>query len=180
MSVALLVLGINSFIFHATMKHTTQYCDEIGMLILGGSLLQGVYTINQSPTVVKVMNMTIYAAVGVLSALYVRTGNILHHVYSFNTMIGLVGVRTIYLIFSRNRSAHERNSLLKHYGKAVGILVVAYLLWQVDLEKCFELRKIREALGLPLAWILELHGWWHVLTALGASEYIRLIRAMNP
>lgn len=179
MSVSLVVLGINSFIFHATLRHTTQYCDEISMFLLGSALIQGVFTINQSPRVRNIMTAAILGIMTVLSAIYIQTGNILHHVWSFNAMMGLVGLRTMFLIFTGGRPREEKARLLGLFGKAVAVLVVAYTLWQIDLEKCIELRWIREALGLPWAWLLELHGWWHVLTALGASRYIRLIRELS-
>lgn len=178
MSIAMVILGINSFIFHATLKHTTQYCDELSMFILGGALLQSIFTINQTSTVITLMNAVIWMAVGVLSGIYIHTGDILHHVHSFNTMMLLIGLRTIYLIYFCGRSAQEKSRLMRMFGKAVGILIVGYTLWQVDLEKCFELRKVRRMVGLPWAWVFELHGWWHVLTALGASEYIKLIREL--
>jgi dihydroceramidase len=56
--------------------------------------------------------------------------------------------------------------------------VVAYTAWNLDLEKCLELRRFRASLGLPWAWLFELHGWWHILTAAGASQYVRLIREL--
>ena len=177
---ALLVLGINSFIFHATLRHTTQFCDEIGMFLLGGALLQGVYTINQPAGRTRLVNIVVLVAVTVLSAIYIHTANILHHVYSFNSMMGLIGARTMYLIYSGHRTQAERWQLLVRFAKAAGILALGYTLWQVDLEKCMLLRDIRKVLGLPLAWTLELHGWWHILTAAGASQFIRLIRALTP
>ncbi len=179
MSIALVILGTNSFVFHATLRHATQYCDEISMFVLGGSLLQSVYTINQSPAVSRGTTAGIFAVVGLLSAIYIRTGDILHHVYSFNTMILLVGARTIYLIYGAARPELESARLVKLFGRAVAILVVAYILWQLDLEKCLELRRLRQAVGLLWAWLFEFHGWWHVLTALGASTYIRLIRELD-
>lgn len=179
MSIAMLILGINSFMFHATLRHTTQYCDEVSMFILGGAMIRSVYTINQTPATTKLINAGTWAVVGILSAFYIRTGDILHHVYSFNTMMLLIGARTIYLIYFCGRSSQEISRLMKMFGKAVGILVLGYTLWQVDLEKCFGLRDIRNMVGLPWAWMFELHGWWHVLTALGASEYIKLIRELG-
>ncbi|KXX80445.1 Alkaline ceramidase 3 [Madurella mycetomatis] len=56
--------------------------------------------------------------------------------------------------------------------------VVAFLIWNVDLERCLELRAIRQKLGLPWTWALGLHGWWHILTALGAAEFTTLVRGL--
>jgi dihydroceramidase len=86
----------------------------------------------------------------------------------------------MYLVFMGGRSGDEKKKLLKAFGKSIGFLAVGYTLWQIDLEKCIELRQLKQALGLPWAWVFELHGWWHVLTALGASQYVRLIRELEP
>lgn len=54
----------------------------------------------------------------------------------------------------------------------------AFLVWNVDLERCAELRDLKARAGVPWAWLLELHGWWHVLTAVGAFEYVALVREL--
>jgi dihydroceramidase len=90
-------------------------------------------------------------------------------------MMLIVGARTVFLVLAGNRSAAERRRLMGPFGKAVGCLVAAYTVWDIDLEKCLELRRLKDRLGLPSSWLVGLHGWWHVLTALGASMCIRLI-----
>ncbi len=180
MSMALVVLGINSFVFHASLHQTTQFCDELSMFLLGGALLYSVYTINMSPGATSIITAALYLVIGLLSVIYIQSADILHHVYSFNTMLGLIGARTMYLVYGTGRPVEERAKLMRMFWKAVAILVVGYTLWHIDLEQCVELRKLRQVVGLPWAWLLELHGWWHVLTALGASHYIRLIRELGP
>ena len=68
---------------------------------------------------------------------------------------------------------------MKRFLRAVVWLILAFVIWNIDLEYCFNLRDIRHKIGLPWAWLLELHGWWHVLTAIGASEYIKLTRELT-
>jgi len=179
MSWALVVLGINSFIFHATLNQFTQFCDELAMLVLGSALLHGIFTINRSPAVTKAITSAILAVATTAAAVYLKTANILHHVVVFNSMMLLVGAQTMVLIFDGSRSGTEKKRLMGLFGKAVACLVLAYTLWQIDLEKCLPLRALRDKIGLPWSWLLELHGWWHVLTALGASRYIRLIRELS-
>ena len=38
-------------------------------------------------------------------------------------------------------------------------MVSGYLLWLADIFLCAQLREVRRSIGLPWAWILELHGW---------------------
>ena len=48
-------------------------------------------------------------------------------------------------------------------GILMKVVVVAigtgFGLWVVDNRLCAPLRVAREAIGLPWAWVLELHGW---------------------
>lgn len=142
------------------------------MLVLAGALLQGVWP----HSAIAAVGTT--AAVVVASAVYLLTGDILHHVFAFNCMIAIVGLRTLFLVFCRCPVA-ERSSHLWRFASAVAVLSLAYFLWQIDLEMCSQLRAARQVFGLPFAWLLEMHGWWHILTALGASLYIRLIRNLH-
>jgi dihydroceramidase len=95
MSIAMIILGINSFIFHATMRHTTQYADELSMFILAGSLLQGVFAINQSPAITMTVAFAILTTLSIMSAVYIRTGDILYHVKCFNSMTLIVRLQEL-------------------------------------------------------------------------------------
>ncbi|ORY67555.1 alkaline ceramidase family protein [Pseudomassariella vexata] len=178
MATALFILGVFSGVFHATMHQATQFCDELAMIILGTAYLQKLYASGQSPTMSWVISALIVANSCFWGGVYVYTGNILHHVYIFNTMLAVIGVRTFYMFYGMGRSKEEKARLLRRYGKSLVILISGYVLWNIDLERCFELRKIRGAIGMPWSWLLEFHGWWHVLTAVGANEYILLVREL--
>ncbi len=129
------------------------------------------------------------------SAAYVRSGDLLMHECIFGASLALIWPRTLYLVYrdggggggggegsaaeaemEKLRRLRRRRRRLRRFWRAVALLVAGYAAWNADLEMCARLRALRGRLGLPWAWLLELHGWWHVLTALGASEYIRLVR----
>jgi dihydroceramidase len=178
-SVALLILGITSFVYHATLRQITQFADDLSMLILAASFCQSVFTVGQSPNVSRIISTLILVGVTTLSVVYVRSGDILIHVYGFSSMILLLFPRILYIAYYSNLSQERRSKLLRKAAKAVVVLTVGYTLWQVDLELGFDLRKIRSAIGLPWAWVLELHGWWHVLTAISANMFILLLRELH-
>lgn len=52
-------------------------------------------------------------------------------------------------------------------------------MWNIDFEYCAELRMLREQVGLPWAWLLELHGWWHILTAVSANQFMEIVRELK-
>ena len=178
MAWSLSLVGVCSFAFHATLRQTPQFSDDISMLYLAGSLIQRLYCSKLSSSTALAANAAIFAAVSGLSAYYVQSGNLNVHTSIFAGELSLVWPRTLYLIYGQKRSSTERSKHLGNFLKAVAYLVLGFVLWNIDINYCQELRDIRKAIGLPWAWFLELHGWWHFLTALGAFEYMKLIRAL--
>lgn len=43
-----------------------------------------------------------------------------------------------------------------------------YFLWNIDYHFCPYVTRFRHSLGLPWGFLFELHGWWHILTGIGA------------
>lgn len=179
MSFSLIGVGICSFAFHATMRQIPQYSDDLSMLLLAGALLHPVYAANQTLAIRRLIAVALVVIIGSISAIYVRDGNLLIHTISFVVLITFVWPRTLWLVYSTERSEEEKKRMMGHFKWAAGAIVVGYTLWNIDLEYCFDLRAAREWLGAPLAWVLELHGWWHIFTALAASHFIRLIRMVT-
>lgn len=176
MSVSLLLVGVCSFLYHATLRQGPQYSDDVSMLFLAGALLQRTCSAKQTPSRARVITTAIYAIVGIMSAIYMNSGNLLIHVAMFVTMLLLIGLRTMYLI----SSAQEKANYTWRFGQVVAYMALAFLLWNIDLHWCHELRSLRHAVGLPWAWLLELHGWWHVFTAMAAALHMELVRDLCP
>lgn len=181
MSVSLLVLGVASFLFHASLRHALQFGDELAMLGLAWSLLQGILTAGQTQG--RARNVTVVLAVvfPLASVFYVWTGKIIHHVFIFCTMLALIIARALWLFqFMRiDVSDAKREEWRRKGRKALLVLLMAYALWHMDLEFCAELRQMRDRVGLPWAWLLELHGWWHILTAVSASWFMDIVRELR-
>lgn len=148
------------------------------MLLLAACLLRTLYTHGQTRAVASLVTAAIALGTGCMTILYVRSGNILVHMLTFSAMVHLIWPRTLYLIYAGSRPEPGKTKLIRRFRKAVALLIGAFVIWNIDLEKCLELRAIRHKLGAPWAWALELHGWWHILTAVGAAEYIILVRAL--
>lgn len=49
----------------------------------------------------------------------------------------------------------------------------------MDQHLCGGLTRVRRAVGQPWGWALELHGWWHVLTAVGAYTFMALVEVLT-
>ncbi|KAF6799397.1 alkaline ceramidase family protein [Colletotrichum sojae] len=179
-SVGLLLVGIFSGIFHGTMRQETQLLDDLSMLVLAGALVQPLYVHRQSPFAGRLVAAALWLGIATMTVIYVRSADIFIHVMTFTGLLTLVWPRTLFLVYGTGLySKAEKKKFMWLFWKAVIALVVGFGLWHIDLEYCAELRAARKALGMPKAWFLELHGWWHVFTALGASWYMRLIRLIT-
>lgn len=178
MSLSLLLIGLTSLTYHATLCQAAQYLDELSMFTLAGWILQRLYTAGRSKRARLFITTVIVASVAGLSAYYVHSGVILFHMSAFAGLLTLIWPRTLYLLYSRPRTTIQQSRMAKQFMRAAATLLAAFAIWNVDLEKCLELRGYRYRIGLPWAWLLELHGWWHILTAVGASDYMDLVHEL--
>lgn len=181
MSIPLLILGIGSFVFHASLRQNLQFVDDLSMILLGSSMLHGIFTVRQSPSQRRMTSTVLAVCVASFSAFYVWSGEIIYHVLAFATQIILIALRGLYL-YNRGQPRFPEakvRSWSRRQWEAIFICLFGYLLWNIDLEFCAELRSFREQMGLPWAWFLELHGWWHILTAIGADRYMKVVRDIH-
>ncbi|TKW51816.1 Alkaline ceramidase YPC1 [Colletotrichum tanaceti] len=179
-SVGLILVGIFSGVFHGTMHQETQLLDDLSMLVLAGSLVQPLYVFRQSRAVGAAVAAVLWLGIAAMAAVYVRSGDIFIHVMTFTGLLTFVWPRTLFIVYGTGRwSQPEQRRLMARFAKSCAVLILGFTLWHIDLEYCAELRAARRSLGLPLAWLLELHGWWHIFTAFGASWYMRLIRELT-
>ncbi|KAK5008423.1 alkaline ceramidase ydc1 [Cryomyces antarcticus] len=57
-------------------------------------------------------------------------------------------------------------------GYGLTIFLGGFFIWTLDNEMCSTLRIWRRRIGLPWGVLLEGHGWWHLMTGIGAYFYI--------
>ncbi|OTA55105.1 hypothetical protein K449DRAFT_337959 [Hypoxylon sp. EC38] len=181
MSISLLGLGIGSFLFHASLRYSLEFADEFSMLGLTWSMLQASLTIRQPSARARLISFSLTIIFTTFSAFYVRSPRIIYQVFAFATGILVVILRSQYLFHWTQPAFPKAKSCNWNVRtwKGISICLVGYLLWNIDLEYCAELRNIRQQLGLPLAWLFELHGWWHILTAIGASQFMNVAREVR-
>lgn len=176
MAASLLVVGVFSFVFHATLHRDAQFLDEMSMFFLGCSFMQPLYTNGFAPGTQKVIKVVLFSVVVAISAIYYQTRIVEIHWISFFGIENLIWIRALYLTKYRQRSAEEKARLGKQFWAATGTMALGLMIWGIDLELCPPLRHLRALVGPPWAWLLELHGWWHILTAVAAAGYVKLIR----
>jgi dihydroceramidase len=57
-------------------------------------------------------------------------------------------------------------------GFGLAVFLGGFGIWGVDNIYCSTLRRWRRQVGMPWGFVLEGHGWWHLMTGIGAYCYI--------
>ncbi|KIW63835.1 hypothetical protein PV04_08807 [Phialophora macrospora] len=70
----------------------------------------------------------------------------------------------------RDREILKTMWILVAFG--VSIFLVGFYIWNLDNIYCSTLRRWRRSIGMPWGFFLEGHGWWHLMTGIGAYDYI--------
>jgi dihydroceramidase len=180
MSISLLGLGIGSFLFHASLRHTLEYVDELSMLVLTWSMLHSVLVTGQPPSKVRTISIGLTVFYLPFLVYYVYSENIIYQVVGFTGSIVIIGLRTNYIVrVAKAFPKAKAQELTSRSRQAVVVGLFGYLLWNIELKYCTELRDIRAQVGLPWAWLFEFHGWWHVFTAISADQFMKVAREMR-
>ncbi|KAJ5679410.1 hypothetical protein N7462_007654 [Penicillium macrosclerotiorum] len=57
-------------------------------------------------------------------------------------------------------------------GYGLSMFLGGFFIWNLDNQFCSQIRQLRRKVGLPWGIFLEGHGWWHIMTGIGAYLYI--------
>ncbi|KAJ5217339.1 hypothetical protein N7468_010347 [Penicillium chermesinum] len=57
-------------------------------------------------------------------------------------------------------------------GYGLAMFLGGFAIWNLDNHFCSDIRRWRRQVGLPWGIFLEGHGWWHIMTGIGAYLYI--------
>jgi len=94
-------------------------------------------------------------------------------------MVIFIGIKTRKLVQLNvtDPQAKRRVGTLTNFGASCAAF--GYLLWNIDTHFCAPLLSLRRRVGLPFGILLELHGWWHILTAIGAYTFMALVEYLT-
>ncbi|KAJ1894785.1 alkaline ceramidase ydc1 [Kickxella alabastrina] len=180
---AQMFVGCGSACFHATLKYTTQMLDELPMLYLCAFVFYALVEADKKPVYGVLFPSVLFTfQAGItLTYLFWMQSPVFHQVAFGLTSVACVvfGLRRMKEMRLSNHTSRilSRMHLLGHVGMWGG-----FLAWNLDNVFCHRLRSYRSQVGTPLDTLLQLHGWWHILTAYGSTylllwvHFIRLAR----
>ncbi|KAF2497727.1 hypothetical protein BU16DRAFT_525336 [Lophium mytilinum] len=109
---------------------------------------------------------------------FITSKNTFLHQISFVSMLAFVTVLLMVRV-ERVRANKLKQRLRRLYMTGILLFLVGYALWQLDFHTCASMRELRHRIGMPMSWVFELHGWWHVCTAVAGYNYIQTIEALD-
>ncbi|KAJ9296498.1 hypothetical protein DTO271G3_5196 [Paecilomyces variotii] len=171
----LMGVGVCSGAYHLSLKYHTQMSDELSMHLTTAPLLHRVLTFGKSQRYTNVLGAIMSVAWLIGFIIHATMDEFLLHAVSFAVSVYIIGIKTSRLLSERVKNPVYR---AKAQGMArFGVLAAScgYIVWLIDRWVCDSLIKMRGVVGLPLAFLFELHGWWHVLTCIGAYTFIALV-----
>jgi dihydroceramidase len=83
-------------------------------------------------------------------------------------MICLVGIQTRSIISARISDLSVRKDVKKLATWGAIVFISGFGIWNLNNALCGALTGAKRAVGMPWSFVLELHGWWHVFTGVGA------------
>jgi dihydroceramidase len=95
--------------------------------------------------------------------------NPVYHQVVFGTLLLSIAFRIYYLLtlsdVGKRVPADKKKTIATLFGSGVAQFVFAFLLWNLDNIFCDTVTRWKVSLGWPLAFLLEGHSWWHVVSA---------------
>lgn len=173
--VGILCVGASSAWYHATLLKGPQLADELSMALPTGAVFSRLVAshFEHPRTKSGAYWASVAVIVGVYGAHLFFFLNFIHYP-AFGGMVFYVGRRCIWLINRIIPDEGVRRKVRRQTRVGEVLFLGAFALWLVDRFCCEWLRGLRARIGLPWGFATELHGWWHVGTAMGAYTFVQV------
>ncbi|EED13862.1 conserved hypothetical protein [Talaromyces stipitatus ATCC 10500] len=157
-------------------------------------VLHRVLSVNSSQKQSAILAFLLGTLLVSFAIFHVVIDELILHSASFVLSVTVIGIRTMQLI--KLRTEPDSVTRRKIWGIVIFGAVIfnaGYIVWLLDGWACGFLRSAREKIGLPWAFLLELHGWyvfnlleepqatdsetnrWHICTGIGAYIFIAVV-----
>jgi len=177
-NLALFFVGVMSLGFHLSLKYATQMCDDLSMFWVCAAIIFEIYGLDKSRNARAAIGLSLTSTLGIISVIHYRINQLWLHNSTFVLLVTAIWPRVVYLIRHKLKGQEKRDAIRTFRIGGTSFLL-GFVLWLIDGAVCGWLRDVRGGIGLPWAFFLELHGWWHILTAVGAGIVIRLTKRLT-
>ncbi|KAJ1987534.1 alkaline ceramidase ydc1 [Dimargaris cristalligena] len=184
----MLMVGIGSWFFHMTLLYEMQLLDELPMIYCTCFCLYSVLEMGHKPQYGIVLPLALLTYSGLVTAIYLYNRDPVFHQVSYALEVAVIVFRNAYLLsqipdghVNQDGTGRTVRSVLRSlFIQSAVTFLLGFALWNVDNAFCTQLRFLRAQVGAPFDILFQLHGWWHIFTALGCylcilnTEYMRM------
>ncbi|CVL04794.1 hypothetical protein FPRO06_04612 [Fusarium proliferatum] len=171
----LIGVGICSAGYHMTLKYHTQMSDELSMHLLTTPLIYRLLSFKASPQKTRLIGIVLSTLFTIVMVTHMVMDEFLLHATTFGLGIYVIATRVLKVIPQQVKDPVIRKKFQNMAILGLGFFGFGYIVWLIDEFACRYLTSARHAIGLPFAFLLELHGWWHVFTAIGGYTAVAVI-----
>uniref|UniRef100_A0A0W0F1J5 Alkaline phytoceramidase n=1 Tax=Moniliophthora roreri TaxID=221103 RepID=A0A0W0F1J5_MONRR len=168
-------VGVGSMAFHATLLYEAQLMDELPMVYVASMSLWLLYDYQQGFDLRSFRTKNHVAALLLFDVLFTWSyslyRNPVYHQMVFAILVISCALRIAYLLKAspvRDRvPPNKKKSIARVFFTGAFTFAFGFLVWNLDNIFCDFLSGLKGLVGYPLAFCLEGHSWWHILTGLG-------------
>lgn len=164
-------VGLGSWLFHMTLSYEAQLLDELPMIYATCILIWITLETREKPRFGLALPLLLATTAIAITVAYVVNKNPILHQVAYGALTAVLVFRAGYL-FQCTRDPKAKALIRNLLSQSILFYGLGFLLWNVDNQFCPQIRAIRASLPSSVAWIFQLHAWWHVFTGLGGYTYI--------
>ncbi|OQO00663.1 hypothetical protein B0A48_13153 [Cryoendolithus antarcticus] len=168
-------VGVCSALFHGLLKYPAQMGDDTSMQVATALVVHRAMTYGRGRGYARILAVGLASLLALETAYHAINNEQTVHDLAFVVQIAVVAFKTRSLIQTRVTASRDKLVLQRLTLLGAACFGIGYLLWQLDFIYCGSLNARKRQWGLPWSFLLELHGWWHVLTAVGAFVFISIV-----
>jgi len=169
------LIGLGSSFFHATLLYEAQLADELPMIYVASFFLAVLLESEPGFGFKSGYSKFIVVATVVFdvafTASYFAYRDPVYHQCVFATLMIVTLLREVYLVgwseASRTIPDKKKAAIIEVLRTGLVTFLFGFLVWNLDNIFCGPWTRIKHAVGWPVAFFMEGHAWWHILTGLG-------------
>lgn len=175
----LALVGVCSGLFHALLKYHAQMSDDMSMIVATSCVLHRAMTFQQSETYTRKFTTVLLASMIIETVYHSAMNEEFVHQASWLVLLVLVARKTRALIQQRAKTPEQKQTFSRLIAFGTASMALGYFLWQLDGIFCSELTASKRSIGMPWGFLLEMHAWWHLFTAIGAYVFMVMVDSLT-
>lgn len=176
-----MLVGVGSWLFHMTLKYHFQLLDELPMIYATCVPLWSTFTWARSKRTEQLLGGGIFLGAALLTAVYLRYKDPTIHQAAYGALNVVIILKSVqqshWYVKSKNPKAMSDLNWTLFFG--VFEFLFGWFLWNLDIHFCNTWISLRRKVGMPLGFLLEGHGHWHLLTGLGVYSYLQYLEYLR-